>query len=72
MGLEWGDEKSLWVEYHAAAEDMYASLGLAEHGETGDVVAFVTPSTVEAIERFHRASMAICASRGEIRQDKPS
>lgn len=41
--------------YIEASEALYASLGLAVH-DKGGVVAFVTPQTVEALERLHAAS----------------
>lgn len=67
------DETELWREYFAAAEDLYDSLGMAAHGETDEVVAFVTSGTMPAMERLHQASVAIRVARGEVRaQDKAS
>jgi hypothetical protein len=54
----------LWNDYFAAAEELYSTLGLASHGDTGEVVAFVTSGTTAAMERLHQAATAIMVSRG--------
>ncbi len=38
-----------------AAEDMYRSLGMACHGASGEMTAFVTSRTVEAMTKYHSA-----------------
>jgi hypothetical protein len=55
---------ALMNAYVDATEKLYRSLGLAAHGDTGEVVAFTTAGTAEAMRRLHDASQAIAVARG--------
>jgi hypothetical protein len=60
------NKQKLLNEYIDAAEAMYQSLGIACHSEGGEIVAFVTGKTVEALNRFHKAHMAIAEFMGVV------
>lgn len=42
-------------EYFMAAEELYRSLGMACHNASGEMTAFVTSRTVEALAKYHSA-----------------
>lgn len=59
-------DHQLMHEYIDAAESLYSSLGIAVHSEGGEVVAFTTTKTVEALQRFHLANNALARAVGAV------